>query len=159
MGNDRRQSPATMSTTSALPSPGRAHRPLSPYDNNNEANAHKMKQQQQHLRSASNGGSSTGGSHANSASTVAMGQSASGAASGGNSSQRRRRGERRDEPMRGTACARAHLNSLWSVWYGFFGTFMQAYTAVKCLKRFLSEYDFIYYCSFSLCILAYYIQS
>ncbi|KAF2904233.1 hypothetical protein ILUMI_01945 [Ignelater luminosus] len=34
-------------------------------------------------------------------------------------------------------CARIHLNSLWSLWYGFFGTILQAYVGVKCMKRIL----------------------
>lgn len=37
------------------------------------------------------------------------------------------------------ACGKAHLNGLWSVWYGLFGTFLMAYTAVKCMKRYLSK--------------------
>lgn len=36
-------------------------------------------------------------------------------------------------------CARIHLNSLWSLWYGFFGTILQAYVGVKCMKRILGE--------------------
>ncbi|CAH0554998.1 unnamed protein product [Brassicogethes aeneus] len=28
-----------------------------------------------------------------------------------------------------------HLNNLWSIWYGLFGTGLQAYAAFKCLKR------------------------
>lgn len=32
-----------------------------------------------------------------------------------------------------------HLNNLWSIWYGIFGTGLQAYTAFKCLKRTLGK--------------------
>lgn len=32
---------------------------------------------------------------------------------------------------------RIHLNNLWSFWYGLFGTVLQAYIAVKCIKRIL----------------------
>ncbi|GLV44477.1 tincar [Carabus blaptoides fortunei] len=76
------------------------------YDNNNEANATKMKQQMQK------------GTGAPVITSAQSGSSTKGAA-------------------RSRTCSRAHLNSLWSVWYGFFGTFLQAYTAVKCTKRFL----------------------
>lgn len=121
-----------------------AHPPVSSYDNNNEANAHKMKQQ--HLRSASSAGSttgSTGGSHPGP--TVPPRQSSNHPPTNQNSNtdSRRRRPERRSEPYRGTACARVHLNSLWSVWYGFFGTFMQAYVGVKCTKRYLRKLVFL----------------
>ncbi|XP_044262626.1 protein tincar-like [Tribolium madens] len=34
-------------------------------------------------------------------------------------------------------CTCLHLNNLWSLWYGVFGTALQAYTAVKCVKRIL----------------------
>lgn len=85
------------------------------YDNNNEANATKMKQQMQ---------KGTGGPTI----TGAEVRRSSASSSKGGGPGRTSRG-----------CSRAHLNSLWSVWYGFFGTFLQAYTAVKCTKRFLSK--------------------
>ncbi|XP_008198381.1 protein tincar isoform X2 [Tribolium castaneum] len=34
-------------------------------------------------------------------------------------------------------CTCLHLNNLWSLWYGVFGTALQAYTAIKCVKRIL----------------------
>jgi hypothetical protein len=34
-------------------------------------------------------------------------------------------------------CSCLHLNNLWSLWYGIFGTALQAYTAIKCVKRIL----------------------
>lgn len=36
-----------------------------------------------------------------------------------------------------SCCSCLHLNNLWSLWYGIFGTALQAYTAIKCVKRIL----------------------
>lgn len=36
-------------------------------------------------------------------------------------------------------CVQIHFNSLWSLWYGVFGTLLQGYTAVKCIKRILGK--------------------
>nr|CAD7456785.1 unnamed protein product [Timema tahoe] len=36
------------------------------------------------------------------------------------------------------ACFRAHLNSLWSVWYGLCATGLQGYIALQCVRRFLN---------------------
>lgn len=35
--------------------------------------------------------------------------------------------------------SKIHLNSLWSLWYGFFATILQAYIGVKCIKRILGK--------------------
>ncbi|XP_063927551.1 protein tincar isoform X2 [Zophobas morio] len=42
---------------------------------------------------------------------------------------------RSSKPSR--CCSCLHLNNLWSLWYGIFGTALQAYTAIKCVKRIL----------------------
>ncbi|XP_008202989.1 protein tincar isoform X3 [Nasonia vitripennis] len=43
-----------------------------------------------------------------------------------------RRGRRRE------SCARGHLNSLWSVWYGIIAVGFQAYIAFRCTRRFIA---------------------
>ncbi|RZC10188.1 tincar [Asbolus verrucosus] len=47
------------------------------------------------------------------------------------------------KPSKPTKCCSClHLNNLWSLWYGIFGTALQAYTAIKCVKRILG-YSFL----------------
>lgn len=49
------------------------------------------------------------------------------------SSSSRRNSRRRD------TCARGHVNSLWSVWYGIIAVGFQAYIAVRCTRRFIGK--------------------
>lgn len=44
-------------------------------------------------------------------------------------------------PPRDDGCCRAHLNSLWSVWYGLTVTGLQGYIAFNAGLRFLGEYN------------------
>lgn len=48
---------------------------------------------------------------------------------------------RTSPPPRDEGCCRAHLNSLWSVWYGLAVTGLQGYIAFNAGLRFLGEYN------------------
>ncbi|KAB0795273.1 hypothetical protein PPYR_12112, partial [Photinus pyralis] len=45
-------------------------------------------------------------------------------------------------PPDSTCFSKLHLNSLWSVWYGVFGTLLQLYIATKCIKK-LNGYELL----------------
>ncbi|KAK5645219.1 hypothetical protein RI129_006519 [Pyrocoelia pectoralis] len=45
-------------------------------------------------------------------------------------------------PSDSTCFSKLHLNSLWSVWYGVFGTLLQLYIATKCIKK-LNGYELL----------------
>ncbi|XP_068085891.1 protein tincar [Anabrus simplex] len=106
---------------------------LMPFDNNNDVNSSKSnkskssssnkvsKPQIQPKQSTTCGGNVSGSGGSN------MGGSSSSLGAGSGYSSRRKR-----------PCFRAHLNSLWSVWYGLCGAGLQAYVAVLSAERFLA---------------------
>lgn len=133
------------------------------YENNNETNRHKMKKhnQHQHQPLLVNGGNqsiigSTNNTICGSTTSSVVSGSVAGVVGGkvitsatnisGNgkthyhSKKHHHHSKKVDIDNGNSGCGRSHLNSLWSVWYGFFGTLLQAYTAVKCARRFLREY-------------------